>query len=106
MILYSRQRRMEGVGYGLGTSLPPRGVGKARGEYGKGWAWALQLLHSGVTLSRALLTFLIPTGPEATLKELEGKTVWQVTLVNSPDFSGFFFVMEALTQLLSQRQGV
>lgn len=24
------------------------------------------------------------------LKELEGKTVWQVTLVNSPEFSGFF----------------
>lgn len=40
------------------------------------------------------------------LKEFEGKTVWQVTLVNSPDFSGFFFEMEALTQLLSQRQGV
>lgn len=34
MILYSRQRTVEGVGYGLGTSLPPRGTGKARGEYG------------------------------------------------------------------------
>lgn len=40
MILYSRQRRMEGVRYGLGTSLPPRGAGKARGEYGRGRAWA------------------------------------------------------------------
>lgn len=40
------------------------------------------------------------------LKKLEGKTVWQVALVNFLDFSGFFLVMEALTLLLSQRQGV
>jgi len=40
------------------------------------------------------------------LRKLEGKTVWQVALVNFLGFSGFLFFMEALTLLLSERQGV
>lgn len=89
MILYSRQR-MEGVRYGLGTSLPPRGAGKARGEYGRGRAWALQLLCSGVTLSSVLLTFLIPT---RALSRAQG--AWRQNCLAS-DFgklSGFFWVL-------------
>lgn len=89
MILYSRERRMEGVGYGLGTSLPPRGVGKARGKYRSGQAWALQLLLSGLTLSSLLLTFLILT---RALSRAQG--VWRQNCLAS-DFgklSGLFWV--------------
>lgn len=89
MILYSRQRRMEGVRYGLGISLPPRAVGKARGECGRGQAWALWLLCSGVTLSSVLLTFLIPT---RALSHAQG--AWRQNCLAS-DFgklSGFFWV--------------
>lgn len=91
VILYSRQRRMEGVRYGLGTSQCPRAAGKAWGECGRGWAWAwaLQLPHAGVTLSSILLTFLIPT---RALSYAQG--AWRQNCLAS-DFgklSGFFWV--------------